>query len=85
MLKQYNTMFSDKQHNVGLYLRLSVEDAANSQKRGKVNPFQHESSSVENQRVLLTEYVDIQGWNLIQTYIDDGYSGGTFDKRPAFQ
>ena len=74
-----------KQYNAGLYLRLSVEDAVNSQKRGKTNPFQNESSSIENQRVLLTEYVNIQGWNVTQTYIDDGYSGGSFDNRPAFQ
>jgi len=74
-----------KQYNAGLYLRLSVEDAANTQKRGKINPFQHESSSIENQRILLTEYADIQGWNVVQSYIDDGYSGGAFDNRPAFQ
>jgi hypothetical protein len=37
----------NKLYNAGLYVRLSVEDAANSQKRGKGNPFQHESTSVE--------------------------------------
>ena len=85
MTKQYSMGLSEKCYNVGLYLRLSIEDAHNSQKRGKVNPFQNDSSSIENQRVLLAEYVNIQGWNLTQTYTDDGYSGATFDKRPAFQ
>ena len=74
-----------KQYNVGLYLRLSVEDAVNPQKKGKGNPFQNESASIENQRILLAEYVDLHGWNVIQAYIDDGYSGGSFDNRPAFQ
>jgi Site-specific recombinases, DNA invertase Pin homologs len=74
-----------KQYNAGLYLRLSVDDAVNPQKKGKGNPFQNESASIENQRILLTEYVDINGWNATQTYIDDGYSGGSFDNRPAFQ
>ncbi|MCL2775439.1 MAG: recombinase family protein [Oscillospiraceae bacterium] len=75
----------NKQYNTGLYLRLSVEDTANTTKRGKVNPFQNESASIENQRVLLIEYADLQGWNVTQIYIDDGYSGGSFDNRPAFQ
>ena len=74
-----------KQYNAGLYLRLSVDDAVNPQKKGKGNPFQNESASIENQRILLTEYVDINGWNVMQTYVDDGYSGGSFANRPAFQ
>ena len=36
--------------------------------------------SIENQRVLLNRYVQEQGWNLIQTYVDDGVSGTTFDR-----
>ena len=75
----------NKQYNVGLYLRLSVEDAFNSAKRGKVNTLQNDSTSIENQRVLLAEYADMQGWNVVQVYSDDGFSGGAFDNRPAFQ
>jgi len=75
----------NKRYNAGLYLRLSVEDAVNTSKRGKVNPFQNESTSIENQRTLLAEYAELQGWNVAQVYIDDGYSGGSFDNRPAFQ
>ena len=74
-----------KQCNVGLYLRLSIEDGLNSSKRGKVNPFQNESSSIENQRTLLAEYAGLQGWDVVKVYSDDGYSGGSFDNRPAFQ
>lgn len=74
-----------KQYNAGLYLRLSVEDTVNASKRGKVNPFQSESASIENQRTLLSDYACIQGWNISKVYSDDGYSGGSYDNRPAFQ
>ncbi len=73
-----------KQYNAGLYVRLSLEDAANSQKRGKMNPFQHESTSIENQRTILTEYARLRGWEVARVYADDGYSGGSYD-RPAFR
>lgn len=36
------------------------------------------------QKQMLTDYVKERGWDLTETYIDDGYSGTTFD-RPAFQ
>ncbi|MDR0905375.1 MAG: recombinase family protein [Oscillospiraceae bacterium] len=71
-------------YNAGLYLRLSVEDAVNTSKRGKVNPFQNDSASIENQRALLSEYAGIQGWNVSKVYSDDGYSGASYDNRPAF-
>jgi DNA invertase Pin-like site-specific DNA recombinase len=74
-----------KRYNAELYLRLSVEDAVNTAKRGKINPFQDQSESIENQRALLSEYADLQGWNVTNVYADDGFSGGQFDNRPAFQ
>lgn len=73
----------ERRYNVGLYLRLSVEDSVNSQKRNG-NPFQHESTSIENQRDILTEYVNLQGWDVTKVYPDDGWSGGGFN-RPQFQ
>lgn len=60
-------------YNVGIYCRLSNND----ERAG-------ESLSIENQRLLLQQYVCDQGWNEIDTYIDDGYSGTNFD-RPGVQ
>ena len=54
-------------YNVGIYCRLSNDD----ERAG-------ESLSIENQRLLLQQYVCDQGWNEIDTYIDDGYSGTKF-------
>jgi DNA invertase Pin-like site-specific DNA recombinase len=70
-------------YNVALYLRLSIEDGLNTSKRGKNNPFQDESTSIDNQRAMLTAYAELQGWNVVKSYADDGYSGGNFN-RPAF-
>ena len=85
MTKQYNAPeVAQKQYNAGLYIRLSVDDLHNSQKSSKGNPFQHESSSVENQKIILEEYVQLRGWNVSRVYADDGFSGGNYD-RPAFK
>lgn len=62
-----------KTFNVGIYLRLSKEDEMTSQ-----------SESISNQREYVTSYVVEQGWNIIDVYIDDGYSGLNFE-RPAFK
>ena len=57
----------------GIYLRLSKDD----ERAG-------ESLSIENQRRILEKYVAEQGFELIDCYIDDGYSGTSFD-RPGVQ
>lgn len=59
---------------VGLYLRLSREDG----------DCETESQSITNQRDFLLKYVQQKNWQVIDTYIDDGYTGTNFD-RPAFQ
>ena len=41
-----------------------------------------ESVSIENQKNMLQKYVKEQGWNEVEVYCDDGYSGTNFD-RPA--
>ena len=64
---------SDTKYLAGLYLRLSKDD----ERAG-------ESVSIENQRLLLTQYVQEKGWEIKETYIDDGWSGTTM-QRPAFQ
>ena len=63
-----------KNYKVGLYLRLSRDDGNSDS----------ESMSITNQRSMLTDYVNERGWDLEDTYIDDGFSGVDFD-RPAFK
>ena len=58
-------------YKVGMYLRLSRDDER-----------QGESLSIENQRRILTNYVQENGWSIYDTYIDDGISGTTFDEHP---
>lgn len=58
---------------VGIYLRLSRDD----EREG-------ESSSIENQRSYLVQYAKSRGWTVEEEYVDDGWSGLTFD-RPQFQ
>ena len=58
-------------YNAGIYVRLSKDD----ERAG-------ESLSIENQKLILTKYVAEQGWNIVDIYVDDGYSGTNFD-RPA--
>ena len=61
-------------YNVGIYCRLSRDD----------NNGNSESMSIANQKQMLTAYVNERGWTTQEIYIDDGYSGTTFD-RPDFQ
>lgn len=62
-------------YNVGVYVRLSKEDGTNG----------NESTSVENQKALLSKFIMMMpGWIAQKTYVDDGWSGGSFN-RPAFQ
>lgn len=60
-------------YRAGLYVRLSKDDL-------RVG----ESVSIENQRLLLTKYAQEEGWEIQETYVDDGWSGTNFE-RPAFQ
>lgn len=56
-----------------LYLRLSRDDEG-----------EEESASIKNQRKLLRAYCAEQGYFVYGEYVDDGYSGTSFD-RPAFR
>ncbi len=60
-------------YHVALYIRLSKED----ENEGP-------SESVTNQKSLLNEFVQQHRLSVYDTYIDDGWSGTTFD-RPDFQ
>lgn len=63
---------SPMDYKVALYIRLSKEDDNES-----------ESQSVTNQRSMLREYTQKHMLHVYDEYIDDGFSGGNFD-RPAF-
>ena len=60
--------------NVGVYVRLSRED---EDRNG------NDSESIKNQKDYILKYVIENGFNLIQIYCDDGYSGTNFN-RPGF-
>jgi len=59
-------------YKVASYIRLSREDDKN-----------RESESISNQRNLINDYLKHHSLLLEKEYIDDGYSGTTFD-RPGF-
>lgn len=63
---------SFKTYQAALYIRLSKEDET-----------QGESQSITNQRGLLTAFAAQQGIKIAETFVDDGYSGTTFE-RPGF-
>lgn len=71
-----------KLYKVGIYCRLSIDDASNSAKAKNYIP-SDESTSIENQREMLSKFVMLNGWLETKIYVDDGYSGGNF-QRPAF-
>lgn len=65
----------NKLYNVGIYIRLSKDSAAYRNE---------ESMSIENQKLMLAKFISMMpGWIERRYYIDDGWSGGTFD-RPSF-
>ena len=58
-------------YKVGIYLRLSRDDERTG-----------ESLSIENQRTILTKYIEEQqGWTLYDEYVDDGISGTDLKER----
>lgn len=66
-------MAKHKIYKVGIYARLSKENARDE-----------ESLSIENQKFILTKHVRDNGWELVEIYCDDGFSGANQD-RPALQ
>lgn len=76
----YNNYFNilfDIIWKVAIYVRLSREDEKDDKNRGQ-------SESIENQIKFLKKIVEEKKWNLVDVYIDDGYTGTNFN-RPAFQ
>lgn len=66
-------MRTDNRRIAFAYLRLSNEEAANS-----------ESASITNQRMIIEDYCSRNGIILARVFDDDGWSGGNFE-RPGFQ
>ena len=63
-----------QKYKVAGYIRLSKEDK-----------IKDESNSVTNQKLIITSFVEKnEDLELIDFYIDDGYSGTTFD-RPEYK
>lgn len=62
-------------YKVAIYIRLSKEDEKKQR--------ESESESVMNQRSLLLSYIRDNSLILTKEYVDDGFSGTTFD-RPSF-
>jgi len=58
-----------EKNNAAIYCRLSVDDGLDQQ-----------SQSIENQKDILTKYCIEQGFNIFNIYIDDGFSGTSFDR-----
>ena len=58
-------------YTVGIYLRLSKDD----ERAG-------ESLSIENQRRILLNYVNENGWTLYDEYVDNEISGVSLDECP---
>lgn len=63
----------EKLNRTALYCRISKDDDA-----------QGESASIQSQKETLTFFAKQNGWKIVETYIDDGFSGVNFN-RPAFQ
>ena len=64
---------TDKLYNVGMYLRLSRENTAYDG---------HDSMSLDNQEAMLSKFIAMMpGWIEKRTYIDNGASGGNFDRQ----
>ncbi len=74
----FENIEKNKYWHVGLYIRLSQEDADNGQDK-------QESNSVTSQKTLLNEFVETHEDLIVyDTYIDDGFTGTDFN-RPSFQ
>lgn len=69
----YSEISNPLDYRVGLYIRLSKEDETDGP-----------SESVNNQKSLLNQFVTEQRLCVYDTYIDDGWSGTSFD-RPDFK
>lgn len=78
--KEDNEMLRATDKITALYCRLSVEDTKDEKKNGKEDL----SNSIQNQKAMLLQYARNHRFPHPTFFIDDGYSGVTYD-RPGFQ
>ena len=78
--KEDNKMLRATEKITALYCRLSVEDTKDEKKNGKEDL----SNSIQNQKAMLLQYARDHRFPHPTFFIDDGYSGVTYD-RPGFQ
>ena len=71
--RMYLEISNSMDYHAALYIRLLKEDESEGP-----------SQSVQNQESLLREFVQQHRLQVVDTYIDDGWSGTNFD-RPSFQ
>lgn len=74
-----NKISNPQDYSAALYLRLSKED--DKKRRIKMDD---DSESIKNQEALLRKYAQEQHLNIYGIYIDDGFSGTSF-QRPGFE
>ena len=65
-------MNTETKQRAALYSRVSSDEQAN------------EGVSIEAQQAALKAYAKAMNWDVFDTFVDGGYSGGT-DNRPAFK
>ena len=76
VLKNVLNKVSEIVYKVAIYIRLSKEDEKDDKEK--------DSESVTNQRNILLKFVKDNGYELVDVYIDDGYTRTNFD-RPEFK
>ena len=62
-------MNTNETYKVGIYLRLSKDEAKD-----------RESASISNQREYIWDYIRDNQLTYVDEYVDDGFSGGNFDR-----
>ena len=76
-LQRFVLLFGgDYTMKVAIYCRLSEEDR---NKQFETD----DSNSIQNQKAMLKQYADEQGWDVYESYSDDDYTGSD-RRRPAF-
>lgn len=78
--KGENEMLGATDKITALYCRLSVEDTKDDKKKGNEDP----SDSIQHQQLMLMQYAKSNRFPNPTVFIDDGFSGVTYD-RPGFQ